>query len=84
LGKGFKFGRWAKRFLSFATLPVDEAYMRSYSYYDTAELKELFKDGYTPPLKPFVPSMSNYLKPNTKTIWSTKFAMSIRTCLCWD
>ncbi len=42
-GKGFKFGRWAKRFISFATLPVDEAYMRSYSYYDTRELKELFR-----------------------------------------
>jgi asparagine synthase (glutamine-hydrolysing) len=50
-GKGFKFGRWAKRFLSFATLPVDEAYMRSYSYYDTAELKELFKEGYTPAIE---------------------------------
>jgi asparagine synthase (glutamine-hydrolysing) len=50
-GKGFKFGRWAKRFLSFATLPVDEAYMRSYSYYDTQELKQLFKDGYTPAIE---------------------------------
>jgi asparagine synthase (glutamine-hydrolysing) len=45
-GKGFKFGRWAKRFISFATLPTDEAYMRSYSYYDTTELKELFTKEY--------------------------------------
>jgi asparagine synthase (glutamine-hydrolysing) len=42
-GKGIKFTRWAKRFLSFAELPVEEAYMRSYSYYDEKELKQLFK-----------------------------------------
>src|SRR6185312_174939 len=32
-GKGFKLGRWSKRFMEFANLPIDEAYMRSYSYY---------------------------------------------------
>ena len=42
-GKGIKFTRWAKRFLSFAELPTEEAYMRSYSYYDKEELKQLFK-----------------------------------------
>lgn len=45
-GKGFKLGRWAKRFTGFANLPIDEAYMRSYSYYDRKELSELFKSGY--------------------------------------
>ena len=45
-GKGFKFGRWAKRFMSFATMPLNEAYMRSYSYYDTNQLKELIKKDY--------------------------------------
>lgn len=45
-GKGFKFGRWAKRFMSFATMPLEKAYMRSYSYYDTDQLKELMKTGY--------------------------------------
>jgi asparagine synthase (glutamine-hydrolysing) len=45
-GKGFKFGRWAKRFMSFATMPLNEAYMRSYSYYDTNQLKDLMKAGY--------------------------------------
>jgi len=45
-GKGFKFGRWAKRFMSFATMPLNEAYMRSYSYYDTNQLKELMKKDY--------------------------------------
>jgi asparagine synthase (glutamine-hydrolysing) len=45
-GIGFKFGRWAKRFVSFTSLPVDKAYMRSYSYYDTNQLKELLKADY--------------------------------------
>ncbi len=46
--RGFKFGRWAKRFMSFATMPLDQAYMRSYSYYDTNQLKELLNSKYWP------------------------------------
>ncbi|HEX6848049.1 MAG TPA: asparagine synthase (glutamine-hydrolyzing) [Chitinophagaceae bacterium] len=42
-GKGKKLTRWAKRFLSFADLPTEEAYMKSYSYYNQEELKQLFK-----------------------------------------
>jgi asparagine synthase (glutamine-hydrolysing) len=45
-GRGFKFGRWAKRFMSFATMPLERAYMRSYSYYDTNQLKELLNTNY--------------------------------------
>ncbi|MGA2408207.1 MAG: asparagine synthase (glutamine-hydrolyzing) [Bacteroidales bacterium] len=44
--KGFRFGRWAKRFISFTSMPIDQAYMRSYSYYDTNQLKELLKTDY--------------------------------------
>jgi asparagine synthase (glutamine-hydrolysing) len=44
--KGFKFGRWAKRFLSFASLPFEQAYMRSYSYYSPQELQSLVKGDY--------------------------------------
>lgn len=51
LGKGFKISRWAKRFISFATLPTDEAYMRSYSYYSTEELNDLLKVDYKPAIK---------------------------------
>lgn len=47
-GKGFKFGRWAKRFMSFATMPINNAYMRSYSYYDTNQLKDLLTNTYWP------------------------------------
>lgn len=43
-GKGRKISRWAKRFLSFADLPTEEAYMKSYSYYNESELNQLFKN----------------------------------------
>lgn len=43
-GKGIRLTRWARRFLSFASLPEEEAYMRSYSYYDVKELQALFHD----------------------------------------
>lgn len=41
-GRGFKLGRWAQRFTNFASLPLSEAYMRSYSYYDTDSENALF------------------------------------------
>lgn len=41
--KGIKITRWAKRFLMFADLPIEESYMKSYSYYDKKELQQLFK-----------------------------------------
>jgi asparagine synthase (glutamine-hydrolysing) len=42
-GKGIRTVRWMKRFLSFAELSPEEAYMQSYSYYTGKELQELFK-----------------------------------------
>ncbi len=41
-GRGFKPGRWAQRFASFAGLPPAMAYMRSYSYYDEQGICGLF------------------------------------------
>jgi asparagine synthase (glutamine-hydrolysing) len=41
--RGIRLTRWAKRFLGFASLPLEEAYMRSYSYYDKKGLQELFR-----------------------------------------
>jgi asparagine synthase (glutamine-hydrolysing) len=46
--KGFRFGRWAKRFIGFANMPLDKTYMRSYSYYDSNELKQLLCHDYWP------------------------------------
>lgn len=39
--KGIRLTRWAKRFLSFACLPAEKAYMSSYSYYSREELQSL-------------------------------------------
>lgn len=43
---GIKSFRWAKRFAGFAYMPIDMAYMRSYSYYDKGELNLLFDHQY--------------------------------------
>lgn len=50
-GRGFKMGRWAKRFLTFASMPFDKAYMRSYSYYSSEQLQELLKPVYWPAIE---------------------------------
>jgi asparagine synthase (glutamine-hydrolysing) len=41
-GRGLRTVRWAQKFLTFADLPIDEAYRASYSYYDGSELAALF------------------------------------------
>ena len=40
-GRGLRTVRWAQRFLTFAELPEEEAYRRSYTLHDTQELAEL-------------------------------------------
>jgi asparagine synthase (glutamine-hydrolysing) len=37
-GRGFRYSRWAKRFLTFAELPEEPRFRRSYTLYDPAEL----------------------------------------------
>jgi asparagine synthase (glutamine-hydrolysing) len=48
LGRGLRYSRWAKRFLSFAELPEEEAYRRSYTLYDADELTGLLDPGLGP------------------------------------
>ncbi len=45
--RGIRFTRWAKRFLEFAGMPFEKAYMRSYSYYDRVELETLLKGDFS-------------------------------------
>jgi asparagine synthase (glutamine-hydrolysing) len=40
-GRGLRYARWAKRFLTFSELPEEAAFRRSYSLYDPAELAGL-------------------------------------------
>ncbi len=40
-GRGLRYARWAKRFMTFAELPEEAAFRRSYSLYDADELSAL-------------------------------------------
>jgi asparagine synthase (glutamine-hydrolysing) len=40
-GRGLRYSRWAKRFLTFAELPEEAAFRRSYTLYDPDELQDL-------------------------------------------
>lgn len=74
-GRGVKFSRWSKRFLSFATLPVDEAYMRSYSYFDSKELRELLKPKYIPAIE--------QIKQGHKQLFNSKFKGDVVNQMCY-
>ena len=39
--RGYRAARWAKRFVSFANLPEEAAFRRSYTHYDVGELQQL-------------------------------------------
>ena len=49
-GRGIRYSRWAKRFVTFAELPEEAAFRRSYSLYDPAELASFL----SPELQPDV------------------------------
>jgi len=51
MGRGFRYIRWAKKFLSFVELPISHSYMQSYSYYNNNELNKLMKDDYKDEIK---------------------------------
>lgn len=74
LGKGFRLGRWAKRFLTFSNLPLDQTYMRSYSYYDTSELKKLLHTNYWPAIE----AINN----EHKAVFDSKFKHDVINRIC--
>lgn len=43
-GRGIRISRWAKKFLSFAELPENQSYLRSYSMFDIGQLTTLMPD----------------------------------------
>jgi asparagine synthase (glutamine-hydrolysing) len=49
-GRGLRYARWAKRFLTFADLPEEAAFRRSYTMYDADDLAGLLN----PDLEPYV------------------------------
>ena len=46
-GRGLRYSRWAKRFLTFAELPEEPRFRRSYTLYDPAELTALISPDLT-------------------------------------
>jgi asparagine synthase (glutamine-hydrolysing) len=54
-GRGLRYSRWAQRFLSFADLPEEAAFRRSYTLYDPDELTDLLD----PALAPHVDAVLN-------------------------
>jgi asparagine synthase (glutamine-hydrolysing) len=53
-GRGLRYTRWAKRFLSFADLPEEAAFRRSYTLYDQTELAELLDPALAPQVQSVV------------------------------
>jgi asparagine synthase (glutamine-hydrolysing) len=47
-GRGLRYARWAKRFMTFAELPEEPRFRRSYTLYDPDELAELIDPGIAP------------------------------------
>jgi asparagine synthase (glutamine-hydrolysing) len=55
-GRGLRYSRWAKRFLSFAELPEEAAFRRSYTLYDPDELEALLHPELAPHVEHVVES----------------------------
>ena len=53
-GRGLRYSRWAKRFLSFADLPEEAAFRRSYTLYDPPELTALLDPQQAPVVRDVV------------------------------
>jgi asparagine synthase (glutamine-hydrolysing) len=63
-GRGLRYSRWAKRFLSFAELPEEAAFRRSYTLYDPPELSELLDPGLKPQVQGVVEAHRNLYTDN--------------------
>jgi len=66
-GKGIRTVRWMKRFLSFAELSPEEAYMQSYSYYSGQELQQLFTQDISQPYQVLREEHKHYYTDNDYT-----------------
>ena len=62
-GRGLRYARWAKRFVTFAELPEEAAFRRSYSLYGPAELAALL----SPELQRTSTTSSNSICRSTRT-----------------
>jgi asparagine synthase (glutamine-hydrolysing) len=63
-GRGLRYSRWAKRFLSFAELPEEAAFRRSYTLYDPVELTALLNPDLGPRVQRVVDGHHNMYTDN--------------------
>ncbi len=74
-GRGLRYARWAKRFLTFAELPEEEAFRRSYTLYDPPQLEALLN----PELSVFV---KDVIEEHREIYYDTPFDDHVnRMCL---
>ncbi len=73
--RGYRSVRFAKRFLSFAELPEETAFRRSYTMYDQAELLALVTRSW--------PGRSRTCSPSTRTSTTTTTSTTSSTACAW-
>jgi asparagine synthase (glutamine-hydrolysing) len=66
-GRGLRYTRWAKRFLTFAELPEEPRFRRSYTLYDRAELAALVGPDLVGPLDQVLEEHSEIYHDNALT-----------------
>jgi asparagine synthase (glutamine-hydrolysing) len=75
-GRGLRYSRWAKRFLSFAELPEEEAFRRSYTLYDPPELSALIDPDLAPRVEAAVDAHRNLYTDNRLTDHVNKMCLT--------
>ena len=63
-GRGLRYARWAKRFLTFAELPEEPRFRRSYTLYDPAELAALVSPDLAPHVDQIIEEHSQIYNDN--------------------
>jgi asparagine synthase (glutamine-hydrolysing) len=66
-GRGFRYARWAKRFITFCELPEEAAFRRSYTLYDAPELTALTSPDLTPCIDQVIDQHLEVYADNTLT-----------------
>ncbi len=83
-GKGIKLTRWAKRFLKFADLPIEESYMKSYSYYEKRNCSNCSKPISMRNISGCATSIPHFSISSGKGTLSTRSVIPISTSSCRD
>ena len=81
-GRGLRYARWAKRFLTFAELPEEPRFRRSYTLYDPGELAALISPDLACYVAQVIEEHSDIYHDNSLPTRSTACAWRTRGCSC--